>query len=127
MAISRKEKEFAEYVVDLSQLIGPVYSKRMFGGFGIFLDGLMFGLIAGNVYYLKADDESRGDFENLGLQPFTYEKQGKKMNLGYLQAPEEAMENSEIMQEWANKGFGAAIRAAAKKNAKKSKKPKKIA
>ena len=119
MAISREEKEFAEYVVDLSQLIGPVYSRRMFGGFGIFLDGLMFGLIADNVYYLKVDDESRRDFENLGLLPFTYEKQGKKMNLGYLQAPEEAMENSELMQEWANKGFAAALRAAARKKSKK--------
>jgi DNA transformation protein len=118
MAISQEEREFTEYVVDLSQLVGPVYSKRMFGGFGIFLDGLMFGLIAENVYYLKVDKESREDFEVLGLLPFTYEKQGKKTNLGYLQAPEDAMEDSEIMREWANKAFGAAIRAAAKKKSK---------
>ncbi|NKB33998.1 MAG: transcriptional regulator [Pseudomonadales bacterium] len=122
MAISQEEKEFAEYIVDLAQSIGPVYSKRMFGGFGIFLEGLMFGLIAENVFYIKVDEESRGDFEELGLQPFTYEKQGKKMNLGYLQAPEEAMESIEIMSEWANKGFGAALRAAAKKKPKKKKK-----
>ena len=45
MPISQEEKEFAEHVVDLSQSIGPVYSKRMFGGFGIFLEGLMLSLI----------------------------------------------------------------------------------
>ena len=55
MPISQEEKEFAEHVVDLSLCIGPVYSKRMFGGFGIFLEGLMFGLIADNVYYIKVD------------------------------------------------------------------------
>ena len=42
----------------------------------------------------------------------------RKTNLGYLQAPEDAMEDSEIMREWANKAFGAAIRAAAKKKSK---------
>lgn len=121
MAISQEEKEFAAHVVDLSQTIGPVYSKRMFGGFGIFLEGLMFGLIADNVYYIKVDDETRREFEELGLQPFTYDKSGKKMHLGYLQAPEEAMENIEVMSAWANKGFGAALRAAARKKPKKKK------
>jgi len=118
MTISQKQREFSGYIVDLCQSIGPVYSKRMFGGFGIFLDGLMFGLIVDNVFYLKVDDESRKEFEELGLLPFSYEKQGKEMNLGYMQAPEEALERTEIMTLWANKGFGAALRAAAKKRKK---------
>lgn len=118
MTIPQKQKEFSGYIVDLCQSIGPVYSKRMFGGFGIFLDGLMFGLIVDNVFYLKVDDESRKEFEELGLFPFSYEKQGKKVSLGYMQAPEEALERTEIMTLWANKGFGAALRAAAKKRKK---------
>jgi DNA transformation protein len=115
MAISQEQREFSEYIVDLCQSIGPVYSKRMFGGFGIFLDGLMFGLINNNVFYLKVDGESRKEFEELGMLPFSYERQGKIMSLGYLQAPEEALEHNEIMNLWANKAFGAALRAAAKK------------
>ena len=115
MAISQKDREFSDYVVGLCQLVGPVYSKSMFGAFGIFLDELMFGLIKDNVFYLKVDDESRGEFDELGLMPFSYQRQGKKMYLGYLQAPEEALECSEVMMRWANMGFGAALRAAAKK------------
>jgi DNA transformation protein and related proteins len=115
MAISSEEKEFAAYVVDLMQSIGPVESKRMFGGFGVFLDGLMFGLITGNVLYIKADEDSKKDFLQLGLLPFSYSKKDKTMSLSYYQAPEEAMENVEIMSGWANKGFAAALRAAAKK------------
>ena len=117
MAISQVEKEFAAHVVELSQSIGPVYSKRMFGGFGIFLDGLMFGLIIDNIYYIKVDEETRHEFEELGLEPFTYDKAGKKIRLSYLQAPEETIEDIEVMSEWANKGFGAALRGAAR-NAK---------
>ena len=115
MAISREDQEFCDYVVGLCQLIGPVYSKRMFGGFGVFLDDLMFGLINDNVFYLKVDLDSRKEFEDLDLLPFSYQRQGKEMSLGYLQAPEEALESSELMMLWANKGFGAALRAAAKK------------
>jgi DNA transformation protein len=55
MPINSEEQEFVSYVVDMMQTIGPVYSKRMFGGHGIFLEGLMFALIADSVLYLKAD------------------------------------------------------------------------
>ncbi len=57
MTIKAAEKEFSSYVVDLMQSYGPVHCKRMFGGFGIFLDELMFGLIAERVLYLKVDAE----------------------------------------------------------------------
>ena len=116
MAISEGEKEFAAHVVDMLQGVGPVYSKSMFGGFGVFLDGLMFGLIANNELYLKVDAENRGDFEALDLQAFTYSKNGKDMQMSYWQAPEEAMEDLEIMTQWGNLGLAAALRAAAKKS-----------
>jgi DNA transformation protein and related proteins len=117
MATGVEEKEFAAYVVDLLQGVGPVYSRRMFGGFGLFLQGLMFGLITDNTLYLKVDDEIRADFDELGLQAFSYLKQGKT-KLSYFQAPEEAMDNPELMSEWGSKCYGAALRAAAKKRRK---------
>lgn len=115
MAVNNKEQEFVSYVVDMMQTIGPVYSKKMFGGHGIFLEGLMFALIADNELYLKADRESEGDFSERGLEPFTYNKKGKLIEMSYFQAPEEAMEDSEIINEWGNKGYRAALRAAVKK------------
>jgi DNA transformation protein len=115
MPVSSEEEEFVSYVVDMLQSIGPVYSKRMFGGYGIFLEGLMFALIADNELYLKVDKESERDFTDRGLEPFTYNKKGKLMKMSYYQAPEEALEDSEIMNEWGNNGYSAALRAAAKK------------
>ncbi len=55
MAISIEQREYVAHIVDLLQFIGPVESKSMFGGFGMFLEGLMFGLVAGNELYLKVD------------------------------------------------------------------------
>ena len=116
MPITNEEKEFVAYVVDLMQPIGPVYSKRMFGGFGIFLDGMMFGLIMINTLYLKVDEENLKEFDELGLSPFTYNRKGQEMKLSYYQAPEEAMESMEIMRAWGNRSFGAALRTAARKS-----------
>lgn len=125
MPAKEEARQFAAHVVDMLQNIGPVYSRRMFGGFGVFLDGLMFGLIADNELYLKVDDVNRPEFEALGLQPFTYYKQGKPMNLGYYQAPEEAMDSMEVMTGWGARSFECALRAAAGKNKKKTTRSKK--
>lgn len=115
MAGSNPEKEYVIYVVDLMQSIGPAYSKKMFGGYGIFLDGLMFALIANSTLYLKADKATEADFVERGLEAFSYQKQGKIFKLGYFQAPEETLDNIEEMRDWANKAYSVAIRAANKK------------
>lgn len=110
MSISKADEEFAEYIVELMQSIGPVTVKSMFGGHGVFLDGLMFGLIADRELYLKVDKESENDFISEGLEAFTYSKQGKPFKMSYYQAPEAALEDVEEMNVWANKAYSAALR-----------------
>lgn len=115
MPASAEEKEFVSYVVDLMQSIGPVSAKGMFGGYGIFLDGLMFALVADGTLYLKADKETGNDFKARGLEVFTYNKQGKEYSMSYYQAPEETLEDIDEMKVWSAIAYGAAVRAAARK------------
>ena len=115
MPASPEEKEFVAYAVDLMQSIGPVNARAMFGGYGIFLEGLMFGLIADSVLYLKADKETEIEFKAKGLEKFTYNKKGKEFKMPYYQAPEEALEDGEEMSSWAAKAYSTALRAASKK------------
>ena len=121
MAISIEQREYVAHIVDLLQFIGPVESKSMFGGFGMFLEGLMFGLVAGNELYLKVDTQNLQDYEDLGLQAFSFEKNGRQFKMSYYQAPEEAMEDAELLSDWASNAYGAAMRAAAKKAGKRKK------
>ena len=118
MSVSNEEKEFVSYVVELMQSIGPVHAKRMFGGHGIFLDGLMFGLVADSALFLKVDKETEDEFKARGLEAFTYNKKGKEFKMSYYQAPEETLEDGEEMNSWANKAYGAALTAASKKRRK---------
>lgn len=118
MPTSNTEKEFVSYVVELMQSIGPVHAKSMFGGHGIFLDELMFGLVADNTLYLKTDNETENDYKEKGLEAFTYNKEGKEYKMSYYQAPEETLEDSEEMSSWANKAYSTALRTASKKRKK---------
>lgn len=116
MPVSSSEKEFVNYVVELMQSIGPVTAKGMFGGHGVYLEGLMFGLIADNTLYLKADKTSETDFKGKGLEAFSYIKKGKRCTMSYFQAPDETLEDADEMNIWANKAYSAALRAAVKNN-----------
>ena len=107
--------EFVSYVMELLAPFGAVRARRMFGGHGIFREELMFGIIADETLFLKADDENRADFEARGLERFVYYKKGKPMYLSHYQAPEETLDNSGDMLAWAGKSFAAAIRSGTRK------------
>ncbi|MDC0662725.1 TfoX/Sxy family protein [Marinobacter sp. SS21] len=102
--------EYTDYLQEVFVQFGPVQARRMFGGHGIFHDGLMFALVSDETLYLKADDQCREAFIEAGLPPFEYEKQGKRMTMSYYQAPEEVLEDPDAAAEWARRSFGAALR-----------------
>lgn len=92
----------------------------MFGGYGIFRDGLMFGLIADGEFYVKADDKNREQFVKNELSRFAYTKADKTVMLSYYALSESALEDADEMLIWASLGFDAALRAQHKKTSKKT-------
>ncbi|MGT2491569.1 TfoX/Sxy family protein [Cupriavidus basilensis] len=58
----------------LAARIGPITSRRMFGGHALYYDGLVFALVLGGRCFLKVDDRTRARFQGRGrravpLQP----------------------------------------------------------
>jgi len=109
--------EFIEYVLELFGPFGTVQARRMFGGHGVFLDGLMFALVSGDVLYLKADAMNRVEFEQAGCDLFSYARKGKTASLNFFRAPADAMESPDLMLPWARSAYAAALRTNAKKQA----------
>jgi DNA transformation protein and related proteins len=105
--------DFVAHCVELLDDIGPVAARRMFGGWGLYVQGCMVALIAEDTLYLKVDAQSRPLFEADGLQPFVYEAPGKRVEMSYFQPPETAMEERGEMRPWALAARDAAFRAAA--------------
>jgi DNA transformation protein len=118
--------DFIDFVREQMSLFGPINARKMFGGHGIYLDGLMFALVDDDRLYLKVDEQSRADFVAKHCTPFTYERQGEQASLGYFEAPAEVFDDKQEMLLWARKVYEAALRkrAAPTKRSNKAKKPK---
>ena len=103
--------EFALHVVDIFRAFGPVEMRRMFAGYGVFREGLMFALVYGDALYLKVDYESLVDFISRGLPQFQYQRQGKLIGLSYYRAPESVLEDEAEAAAWSRRAWQAALRA----------------
>jgi DNA transformation protein len=114
--------EFVEYLAEVFQQFGTVRTRRMFGGYGVYHDDLMFGLVAYDTLYLKADDQSAQLFEEKGLSQFEYVKNGTSMKMSYYLAPEEIFDDPEVARMWAQRAYDAALRS--RKPARKTKRRK---
>ena len=102
--------------------VGPVKIRRMFSGAGVFLDGLMFGLIIDAALYLKVDSSTQLKFASEGLAPLTYVRgNGKRVQLNYRQAPERLLDDADEMREWALTAIAVAQRRAKTLSKSKSK------
>jgi DNA transformation protein len=107
--------ELVAHLLDLLRPFATVQARRMFGGYGIYREGLMFGLVADDVFYLKVDGGSRPVYQARGLPPFSYLRGGKRVEItSFHQAPPEALEDPELLLEWAGQAFQAALAAANK-------------
>jgi len=116
--------EFVSYVAELLGPLGRVRIKRMFGGFGLYVDELFIAIVADERLFLKVDDETRQRFIDAGCAPFEYEREGKTASLGYRTVPAEAMESPALMQPWARLAISAALRARAAKRQPAAKTPR---
>ena len=116
-------REFADFCCELMSGLGPVLSKRMFGGWGLSVDGLTVALLAdlghGDTLYLKADADSRTRFEAAGCRRFMYgtgkDNQTVQRSLNYYSAPEAAMDSPDAMLPWARLALQSALSARAGK------------
>jgi len=101
MAISESYKE---YIVDQLRQLDFITVKKMFGGAGIYYDGLIFGLLADDVLYFKVDDSNRSDYEKAGMEPFQPFRD-KPMLMPYYEVPVDILENRELLADWARKAL----------------------
>ncbi|QQR49857.1 TfoX/Sxy family protein [bacterium] len=96
----------------------------MFGGYGLYHQGVMFALIVNNELYFKADVEAAGYFQTFGSEPFTYEGKGKLVKLSYWTVVPDVLEDSTELKKWMDMACAAAVKAKQKAKAKSAKQPK---
>jgi DNA transformation protein and related proteins len=105
----------SEAICDLFARFGPVSVRSMFGGAGIWSDGLMFALEFDGVVYLRVDEASLADFEREGSKPFVYPRAKTPGKVGrpsrsFWRLPERLYDDPEELAVWAKRALGIAER-----------------
>ena len=115
MAVSA---DFQAYVMEQLEPV-RASARKMFGGVGLYCDGIFFGLIDDDVFFLKSDEQTREDFVSRGSVKWS--PPGMAPTFGYLSVPDDILEDPDELAVWARRACDVALR---KKAAPKTK-PKK--
>jgi DNA transformation protein and related proteins len=107
--------ESIDYLHEVFDAFGPIRARRMFGGWDIYHDGLMFGLYASGRLYLKTDAHNVAQFEAVGSEPFTYLQRDKVVKLSYWSAPETVLDERDQARLWGLSAFEVALRCKQKR------------
>lgn len=102
---------FVQHACELLSSLGPVTARRMFGGWGLSVDGMNVGLIAWETLFLKTNADTEPVWRAAGASPFVYEARGRRMQLHYHTPPDEALESPALMVPWARLALQAAVAA----------------
>ena len=62
-------QDFVQYIADQCAGAGDIVTKKMFGDYGIYCDGKIFGLICDDCFYLKPTDEVRPLLRVVDMRP----------------------------------------------------------
>jgi len=108
--------EYIDYLREHLALLGAVEARRMFGGWGLYHQGLMFALVVDDALYLKTDAELAPRFQALELEPFRYARRDKQVALSFYQAPEGFYDDPDEARHWASLAFAAALRASKRRS-----------
>jgi DNA transformation protein len=101
--------DYRDFVLEQLAAAGRVQPRAMFGGVGLYLDGLFFALIDDDTLYFKADEASRRRYEAAGSRPFCPDASRPEQAMGYWQVPADVLEDPEALVEWAREAQGVAL------------------
>jgi len=113
-------EDYLQYILDQLRPFGSVTHKRMFGGAGLYRDGLCIALIDDDTLYFKVDDQNRADYVERGRGPFRPYPDKPQYEMGYYEVPGDVLDAPEDLSRWAEKALAAAVAKKKKPAAKKA-------
>ena len=108
-----------EFIRELFAPFGAVAVKRMFGGAGIWSQGLMLALEFDGAIFLRVDEASIPDFAREGSTPFVYPRAKTLGKIGresrsFWRLPERLYDDPDELAAWARRAFAIAERKKSK-------------
>ncbi|NUS70952.1 MAG: TfoX/Sxy family protein [Ensifer adhaerens] len=98
-------------IEDMFEVLGPVTIKRMFGGKGIYCQGVIFALEVDGEILLKGDEQTAPTLEAAGSRQWAYDGKGKPVKMPYWSVPDDAFDDPDEMARWVRLAYEAALRS----------------
>ena len=114
---------FAAFVAEQLEGCGPIVTRRMFGGLGIYARDIFFAIIDNDILYLKVDDTTRPDFERAGCRAFRPYGDDRQ-SIRYYEVPVAVLEDASELARWGRKALAVATAAKMSPKPKLKSKPK---
>ncbi|MFL4471434.1 TfoX/Sxy family protein [Tateyamaria armeniaca] len=92
MALTEEEIAFA---VDLFSDLGSITTRKMFGGLGIYHEGVIFAvMLSDGRTMLKGQGEMQARFDAMGMERWVYQREGKPPGaMPYWSLPDSALDD----------------------------------
>lgn len=116
--------EFVDYVIELMADWETVAARKMFGGYGLYRDSMMFALIVGDELFFKTDADNVMQFKQEDCRPFAYQSKTRAVQMSYWSAPPACLESPPEMGVWCQSAYAAALRSHTDKSAPRTRKAK---
>ena len=100
--------EYLDFVMEKLLPVGNIKSRAMFGGYGIFHEGLMFALISEDTLYFKVNESNHEMYQKAQSRPFPH-------GISYWEVPTDVLEENAKLHTWANISIEIAREVAKKK------------
>lgn len=120
----KNDDGFTEFLRELLEPLGTVVTRRMFGGHGVYCDGVFIAIVIDGRLFLKVDADTEPAFASAGCAPFVYESKGAPIAMSYWSVPEEALDSPAQMLPWARLAMAAARRKGERKVGRKGRTPR---
>jgi DNA transformation protein len=103
--------DYVLYILDLLTPYGAITSRAMFGGYGIYKNQVIIGIIVDDELYFKVDQTNQTQYEEMGSVPFTYNRGDKLATMSYWKVPIEIMEDEEILGHWLDDSYRISLKS----------------
>ncbi|WP_118135562.1 TfoX/Sxy family protein [Oceanicella sp. SM1341] len=102
--------EFVMHMLEVLEPLGPISVTRLFGGWSMRLDGVQFGVVLRDTFYLCTDAAMRAELSELGCEPFRYtrRKSGREVEVPrFISLPDACLDDPDLAVEWAGRAVEA--------------------
>ena len=97
---------FLEFVLDQLDACGPITSKRMFGGVGLYAGEVFFAIMMNDTIYLKVDDGTRARYQAAGSRSFNpFPQKSPTGSMQYFEVPLSVLEDADELTQWARESI----------------------